>query len=337
MPITAFEQVANNAQSTLAEDLTNVETDIDVASGHGSRFPATGNGYYLTIWDADTYADPFLDPSMEIVRVTARSSDTLTVTRGQRGTSGVTHTTGHAIRMLVDSELISDLQTATNNIEKWAGPYGFRQWTDCIEKPEQSHWQPRVSGGSVAISTNAAATAGRPGVWDIATAGGTTDWASITLGDFAVGAHILLGGGTWALEAVLYLPNLSDAGQEYDCRFGLGDLQGGDHANGVYFEYDRNGSVNWRMCAANASTYTRTATSTAVAAATWVRLRIEVNAAASSAEFFINGVSVGTVATNIPTANRVYPILHFVKSAGGTTRRVFVDCLDVHHVLTTAR
>jgi hypothetical protein len=335
MPITAFDQVANNVQSTLAEDLDASETGIDVASG--ASFPTPGNGYWATIWDADTYADPALDPDMEVVRVTGKSSNTLTVTRGQRGTSGVAHLTGNAIRALIDSDLISDIHDAVNAIERWAGPFGNRQWTDCIEKPEQSHWQPRVSGGSVAISTNAAATAGRPGVWDIATGGGTTDWASITLGDFAVGAHILLGGGTWALEAVLYLPNLSDAGQEYDCRFGFGDLQGGDHANGVYFEYDRSLRTNWSICAANASTYTRTDSAVAVAAATWVKLRIEINAAGTSAEFFINGTSVGTVSTNIPTANRVYPILHFVKSAGGTTRRVFVDCLDVHHVLTTAR
>jgi len=336
MPITAFEQVANNAQSTLAEDLTNVETDIDVASGHGSRFPATGNGYYLTIWDADTYADPFLDPSMEIVRVTARSSDTLTVTRGQRGTSGVTHTTGHAIRMLVDSELISDLQTATNNVEKWAGPYGFRQWTDCVEKLSLTPWEPRVSGGTAGITTTNA-TAARPGVWALATGGGSTDWSSVTLGDWGAGPTILLGGGTWAIEGAFLLSALSDGSQEYDFRFGFGTNQGADHTNGVYFEYDRNGSTNWRICAANASTYTRTASGTAVAAATWVRLRIEVNAAASSAEFFIDGVSVGTVATNIPTANRVFPVVHIVKSAGGTARTAFVDYLDVHCVLTTTR
>lgn len=335
MAITAFDEVGNNVQSTLASGINNSATSITVASG--TSFPTPVNGYWATIWDADTYADPALDSNMEVVRVTGKSGATLTVTRAQRGTSGVSHSTGNAIRGLIDSDLISDLQTAVNAIEKWAGPFGNRQWTDCIEKPEQSHWQPRVSGGSVAHTLNAAVTAGHPGVWDIATGGGSTDWASITLGDFAVGAHILLGGGIWALESVLYLPNLSDVSQEYDLRFGFGDLQGGDHANGVYFEYDRNNRTNWSRCAANASTYTRSDTGVAVAATSWTKLRLEINAAASSAEYFINGTSVGTVTTNIPTTNRVYPILHFVKSAGGTTRRVYVDCLDVHHVLTTAR
>ena len=114
---TSFKQPKNNAQSTLGEDLDTTETGIDVASGHGSRFPAPGNGFYATIWNSGTYADPFSDPNMEIVLVSARTTDTLTVTRGQLGTSGVAHTTGDDIRLLVDASFISDLNTAVNALE----------------------------------------------------------------------------------------------------------------------------------------------------------------------------------------------------------------------------
>lgn len=77
-------------------------TSIALTAGHGSRLPATTGGYTypLTWWNADDYAHPADDPNREIVLVTARSSDTLTVTRAQEGTSATTkNTSGKTYRM----------------------------------------------------------------------------------------------------------------------------------------------------------------------------------------------------------------------------------------------
>jgi len=74
--------------------------------------------------------------------------------------------------------------------------------------------------------------------------------------------------------------------------------------DGYYFEFDPLTSANWRIVTANNSTRTKTTTSTAVVANTWYRLRIEVNNANSSVEFFINGTSAGTIATNLPASGR---------------------------------
>ena len=52
-----------------------------------------GCQFRLTWWNDSDYGDPTDDPSREIILVTARSSDTLTVTRGQEGTSAVNHNT----------------------------------------------------------------------------------------------------------------------------------------------------------------------------------------------------------------------------------------------------
>ena len=73
---------ANNAKSTLAAPLSSVSTTAVLASGTGSLFPSptTGQGFKMTFVDNAT---GLLN---EIVLVTARSGDTLTIVRAQEGT-----------------------------------------------------------------------------------------------------------------------------------------------------------------------------------------------------------------------------------------------------------
>ena len=121
---TSFKQVANNAQSTAASGAFNNTTSpltFSVQSGHGARFPSPGNGFYLTVWNSASYPDPFSDPNMEIVLCTARTTDSLTVTRGQRGTTATAKTGSPDVRLLVDSTHISDLNTAVNSLENALG------------------------------------------------------------------------------------------------------------------------------------------------------------------------------------------------------------------------
>lgn len=101
----------NNAKSTLNGSITNVATSIVVASG--AAFPATGN-FICTIWDKTTYPDPSDDPNMEIVKVTARSTNTLTVTRAQESTSGVAHASGLNIELLFTKGQLDEWETEIN-------------------------------------------------------------------------------------------------------------------------------------------------------------------------------------------------------------------------------
>lgn len=66
-------------------------TSIALSSGHGTRLPAVP--FNAVWWNATDYGDPSDDPNVEIVRVTAISTDTLTVTRAQEGTSASTKNT----------------------------------------------------------------------------------------------------------------------------------------------------------------------------------------------------------------------------------------------------
>lgn len=66
---------------------------IILQTGHGAKLPGTFP-FPLVWWDDTTYPGaPEDDPNVEIVSVTNRSGDTLTITRGQESTSDVNHNT----------------------------------------------------------------------------------------------------------------------------------------------------------------------------------------------------------------------------------------------------
>jgi hypothetical protein len=72
-------------------------TSVVLASGHGAKLPvvASEGAFNLVWWNWTDYPNPKDDPNVEIVRVTARSTDTLTITRAQEGTSAATHNTAN--------------------------------------------------------------------------------------------------------------------------------------------------------------------------------------------------------------------------------------------------
>ena len=91
-----FLEVKNRAVSSLASDVTDVATTWTLATGEGAKFPASGD-FHVTCED-------------EIVKVTARSTDTLTVTRAQEGTTGAAHTAGKAVELRITAGIITEIQ-----------------------------------------------------------------------------------------------------------------------------------------------------------------------------------------------------------------------------------
>lgn len=96
--------VKNNAYSTLASGITATATTITVAAGTGSRFPAAGGAdyFYATLIDTSN--------NLEVVKVTSRSTDTLTVVRGQDGTTGRIYSAGARIELRVTAALLADIR-----------------------------------------------------------------------------------------------------------------------------------------------------------------------------------------------------------------------------------
>lgn len=85
----------NFAKATLSAGITAGATTALLSTGHGVRLPAVP--FNAVIWQATDYADPadaYWDGQAEIVRVTGRATDTLTITRAQESTAAVALNTG---------------------------------------------------------------------------------------------------------------------------------------------------------------------------------------------------------------------------------------------------
>jgi len=95
-------KVANNAFGTLAAGINSSATSITLTTGQGARFPSLGAGdyFYATLIDTSN--------NLEIVKVTARSTDVLTVVRAQESTTARTYSTGDRIEIRLTAQTFLD-------------------------------------------------------------------------------------------------------------------------------------------------------------------------------------------------------------------------------------
>ena len=200
--------------------------------------------------------------------------------------------------------------------------------------PYSIGWQSGGTGGTTALING---EAGAPGIFQIGTSTASTNSRFMHRG--IVGR--LAGGGRIVCEWRIRIPTLSViASEAFTLRIGLHDSTSAAPTDGLWFEYiDNVNSGQWQVKAASNSTATTTNTTSAPAANTWYRLKIDINAAGTSAEFYVDGVSVGTVASNIPTGSgRVFgPNAGITKSVGTTARTLDLDFFWIFQKLTTAR
>ena len=107
--------------------------------------------------------------------------------------------------------------------------------------------------------------------------------------------------------------------------------------DGVFFRYNFSNANLIGVTSNNGTQSTVTTTKTMDLA--WNRFDITVNAAGTLATFYVNGVSVGTLATNIPTtAGRETSIgfgMHRVTS--GTAKTLFIDSFELLAISTNPR
>ena len=81
---------SNNSSTTIAGAITNTALTVNLAPGAGAEFPNPGAGQYFV----GTFNDAATGLLTEIVWVTARSGDTLTITRAQEGTVALNWNSG---------------------------------------------------------------------------------------------------------------------------------------------------------------------------------------------------------------------------------------------------
>jgi hypothetical protein len=96
-------KVANNATSTIVGAVSSSDVGITVTAGTGVLFPALGAGdyFYATLVSAGG--------TREIVKVTARAADAMTIVRGQEGTTAQSFAAGSRLELRVTAASITDM------------------------------------------------------------------------------------------------------------------------------------------------------------------------------------------------------------------------------------
>lgn len=92
----------NNAASTLSVAISASDLGLVVAAGDGTLFPSLTGGeyFYLTIQD--------LEENYEIVKVTARSSDSMTIVRAQEDTTARSFAAGSLVELRITNQGLLD-------------------------------------------------------------------------------------------------------------------------------------------------------------------------------------------------------------------------------------
>ena len=334
--LTCDTQITIGGNATAAGKLLLLEDTDDGAHGVTITVPALAGNYTLTLPTTDGDADQVLKTDGSgVLSWTAQGSgapvDPQYVTLATNGTLTnervLTAGVGISLTDAGAGSTITAAQDFKPNevIEMFEDFHGGTATTGQIG----THgWLSTVNGTGAAFATGSAVglSAQNTGVISLSTGTNSAGRASLTITGVTLWANT---GGITIVEALVQVADLSDGTDTYKLYVGLGDQTGaGDMTDGVYFSYSSADiSGDWQGNVSGGSSRTTLDTNTAVAANTWYRLRIEINSAGTSAEFFINGTSKGTIADgNLPTSAEFFsPIFKIEKSAGTTARLCYMD------------
>ena len=112
------DQVANFKKVTVSTGYNNTATSIVLATGQGAELPdPSGDNYNVVWWDSTNYNDPADDPNVEIVRVTAKSTDTLTVTRNQEGSGASNKNNADATYKMILATTAKTITDITDTVQ----------------------------------------------------------------------------------------------------------------------------------------------------------------------------------------------------------------------------
>jgi hypothetical protein len=93
---------SNNASATLAAGIIVSDTSLTVGSGEGALFPTVGAGAYAKVSLEDTLGN------LEIVHLTSRAGDVLTVTRAQEGTIALAFPSGSRVENRITAAALNE-------------------------------------------------------------------------------------------------------------------------------------------------------------------------------------------------------------------------------------
>jgi hypothetical protein len=185
-----------------------------------------------------------------------------------------------------------------------------------------------VSGGTATASATGGVTGSRVGIVDLATGTGASGRAAFyASANSSMAYNDGTGKSYMEFKAEFRSPAaLSDATNEYFIHAGFIDSVVADSADGAFLKYTHGlNSGQWQFLTADNTTRTTGNSTVALAVNTWYCLRV-VMYPNGTAEFYIDGVSLGRNTANLPGSARDFSFgIVLRKNAGTTARNMLVD------------
>lgn len=118
---------SNNAYGTLNGSITTSDTSLTLASGQGARFPtlAAGDYFYATLIDTSN--------NLEIIKVTGRTSDVLTIVRAQENTLAKVFSIGDRVELRITGAGLEDAANPYDKNSTSTGSFGLPNGTTAQE------------------------------------------------------------------------------------------------------------------------------------------------------------------------------------------------------------
>lgn len=124
---TMVDPITNFGKATVSTTYGNLDTVIVLNDENGSRFPdpSVEGAFNLVWWNSTDFADPSDDPYREIVRVTNRIDDNLTIIRAQEATGIIPNIQGYAhnipgktykMILALTKKMVQDLSSVSNRL-----------------------------------------------------------------------------------------------------------------------------------------------------------------------------------------------------------------------------
>lgn len=172
--------------------------------------------------------------------------------------------------------------------------------------------------------------AGIPGVIELTRTRTTVNVFGTWFAGLSTAGHYLLGGGQQAYYWRLQIPTVSAGANSFKtiigvCEYTNLDVYGTYPNDGIFLtQVDDENSGNWILeCRATSSSTQTNSSSTPDTG--WHTYGIVVNSGATSVEFFLDGVSLGTVASTIPTGKQLSPFVRVDVEDNSTTAIIKLD------------
>jgi hypothetical protein len=102
-------KLTNNATALVPLSVSSTQTSLTVTTGKGSLFPILGSGdyFYATLMDVNS--------NFEIVKVTARTDDVMTMVRAQEGTMAIPFPANSRFEHRITAATIAAIIDETND------------------------------------------------------------------------------------------------------------------------------------------------------------------------------------------------------------------------------